>query len=51
MSDTVKTNLDKTELADAAKQIQSVRQLKNEASFQHSRGVVMKIPATEEAEC
>jgi hypothetical protein len=45
----VKTTLDKTELADAVKQIESVRRLKNEASFQYSRGVVMKIPATEEA--
>jgi hypothetical protein len=43
----VKTTLDKTELADAVKQIESVRRLKNEASFQYSRGVVMKIPATE----
>ena len=45
----VKTTLDKTELADAVKQIESVRRLKNEASFQYSRGVVMKIPATEGA--
>jgi hypothetical protein len=45
----VKTTLDKTELADAVKQIESVRRLKNEASFQYSRGVVMKIPATDGA--
>jgi hypothetical protein len=45
----VKTTLDRTELADAVKQIESVRRLKNEASFQYSRGVVTKIPATEGA--
>lgn len=45
----VKTTLDKTELEDAVRQIASVRQLKNEASFQYSRGVVMKIPASEDA--
>jgi hypothetical protein len=45
----VKTTLDKTELVDAVKQIESVRRLKNEASFQYSRGVVMKIPAAEGA--
>lgn len=43
----VKTNLDKTELADAVQQIASVRRLKNEASFQYSRGVVTKIAAPE----
>ncbi len=45
----VKTTLDKTELADAVKQVESVRRLKNKASFQYSRGVVMKVPAPEEA--
>lgn len=45
----VKTTLDKTELADAVRQIESVRRLKNEASFQYSRGVVIKIPAMDQA--
>jgi hypothetical protein len=42
----VKTTLGKSELIDAARQIESVRQLKNEASFQYSRGEVMKLPAS-----
>ena len=41
----VKTTLDKTQLADAVRQIESVRQLKNEASCIYSRGVVQKVPA------
>ena len=45
----VKTTLDKTELESAVSQIASVRRLKNEASFQYSRGVVAKIPAPEGA--
>jgi hypothetical protein len=45
----VKTTLDKAELVDAVKQIETVRRLKNEASFQYSRGVVMKISADESA--
>lgn len=43
----VKTTLDKRELESAVSQIASVRRLKNEASFQYSRGVVTKIPAVE----
>jgi uncharacterized protein YggU (UPF0235/DUF167 family) len=45
----VKTTLNKTELTDAVKQIESVRRLKNTASFQYSRGVVTKIAATDDA--
>ena len=41
----VKTTLDKTELRDAIRQIQSVRGLENQASFIYSRGEVMKVPA------
>jgi hypothetical protein len=43
----VKTTLDKVELADAVKQIESVRKLRNQASFQYSRGVVTKVPVLE----
>lgn len=45
----VKTTLNKGELADAVKQIESVRRLKNDALFQYSRGEVMKVLAVESA--
>jgi hypothetical protein len=41
----VKTTLDKTQLCDAVRQIESVRRLENKASFIYSRGEIMKLPA------